>query len=91
MVNSANLPAPYGGIDQKTPIAVLKSPYCEELLNFNTTQAGLELRNGDTKYGTMPLGGGVTSHKILGMWKFNDQTIIASDTNLGLKYYTTSS
>lgn len=47
MANSANLPAPYGGMNKKTPIAALNSPYCENLINFNTTDAGIELRHGD--------------------------------------------
>lgn len=50
MSNSANLPAPYKGVDESEPKAVIKSPFCETLLNFNTTQAGITLRYGDSKY-----------------------------------------
>lgn len=50
MANSANLPAPLAGMDSTTAIADLKSPFCRNLLNFNTTEAGISLRNGDSKY-----------------------------------------
>lgn len=50
MTNSATIPAPYGGIDEKIPKAALASPFCESLLNFNFTQAGISLRKGDSKF-----------------------------------------
>lgn len=50
MTNSVNLPAPYAGVKQQIPKAALQSPYCENLLNFNVTQAGISLRHGDAKY-----------------------------------------
>lgn len=44
------MPAPYGGVDQKTPVIALQSPYCQNLLNFNVNQSGITLRNGDSTY-----------------------------------------
>lgn len=42
------LPPPYGGVDQKNPIVALQSPNCENLLNFNLSNVGAVLRNGDS-------------------------------------------
>lgn len=42
------MPAPFGGVNEQIPVAAIESPYCENLLNFNATQAGLELRHGDS-------------------------------------------
>lgn len=50
MTQSSNLPAPYKGVDQQIPTAALESPFCENLLNFNTDQLGISLRYGDSKY-----------------------------------------
>lgn len=63
MVKSANLPAPYLGQDSLTPTAVLKSPYCERLFNFNTTEAGISLRHGDDQWAKKDVNtnGGVTT------------------------------
>ena len=47
MSNSATIIAPYGGINERLPKAALQSPYCERLVNFNVSQAGISLRNGD--------------------------------------------
>lgn len=57
MTNSANLPAPYGGVDSSVPTAALKNPYCQTLLNFNVTQAGIVLRNGDSMVTRLASGG----------------------------------
>jgi len=53
VVSSANLPAPYAGVDENLPKAALRSPFCENLFNFNTNEAGISLRNGDSKYYTI--------------------------------------
>ena len=50
MTNASNLPAPYLGMDQTTPLAALQSPFCQTLFNFNVVQDGIVLRNGDSKY-----------------------------------------
>jgi len=50
VARTSNLPAPFKGIDQRTPIAALQNPFCEDILNFNVSQAGLELRNGDSVF-----------------------------------------
>lgn len=44
------MPPPYGGINEQIPVIALESPQCENLLNFNVTQEGVTLRNGDSKY-----------------------------------------
>ena len=56
------LPAPFGGVDDLTPIIALQPPYCENLLNFNVLQEGVVLRYGDKKFGvtiTQAAGGSV--------------------------------
>lgn len=56
------LPAPFGGVDDLTPIIALQPPYCENLLNFNVAQEGTLLRFGDKKFGvtiTQTAGGSV--------------------------------
>lgn len=55
-VNPIPLSAPFGGIDQTTPIQGLESPFCESLLNFNTTSGGVTLRNGDSVFAKLPAG-----------------------------------
>lgn len=67
MTNSANLPAPYAGVDDKTPTAALQNPFCENLLNFNVTQAGISLRHGDSKYAVTTFAANTKSPKALGV------------------------
>lgn len=55
-VNPIPLSAPVGGIDQTTPIQGLESPFCESLINFNVTSAGVVLRNGDSMFAVLPAG-----------------------------------
>lgn len=47
------LPAPFKGVDEQIPTIAIQSPFCENLLNFNVTRAGIELRKGDSKYKTV--------------------------------------
>jgi len=49
MTQSATLPAPYRGVNESVPLAALESPFCENLVNFNVTRAGISLRHGDSK------------------------------------------
>jgi len=58
MANSANLPAPYQGVDEDNPKAAIKSPFCENLFNFNTNSNGVSLRKGDSKGFLQALTGG---------------------------------
>lgn len=44
------MPPPYGGVNEQVPVIALQAPNCENLLNFNVTQEGVSLRNGDSKY-----------------------------------------
>lgn len=59
------LPAPFGGMDIDTPVIALRSPYCENLYNFNVVQEGVALRNGDSKYSTITQPAGGSKPKIL--------------------------
>lgn len=68
--NSANLPAPFGGIDQSIPKAALKSPFCEDLFNFNTNQIGISLRKGDSYYTNINPAGLVSTKRI---YNYGDQ------------------
>lgn len=64
MTNSANLPAPYLGVQQTVPKAGLKSPYCENLFNFNSNAIGISLRHGDSKYKLLDHGiGGIIAKR----------------------------
>lgn len=47
------MPAPYGGMNQLVPVIALQSPECENLLNFNATEQGVILRNGNSKFKTI--------------------------------------
>ena len=73
MASSANLPAPYLGVDESVPKAVVKSPYCENLLNFNTTQAGITLRNGDSKYRLVANMVGLDSQVALRLFQYGNE------------------
>lgn len=65
------LPAPYLGVNEKVPVVALQSPFCENLLNFNITQAGVELRKGDSKYRMLTVSGS-SSTTFIGMFNFGD-------------------
>lgn len=49
-MNPIPLPAPYGGINDQVPEVALRSPFCKNALNFNTTQEGMTLRHGDSQF-----------------------------------------
>lgn len=68
MSNSVNLPAPFGGIDEQTPIAAVRSPFCQELVNFNVTEAGINLRKGDSIFESINAGFDLDSIKVLGKY-----------------------
>ncbi len=88
MSNSANLPAPYAGVNKKIPIAALKSPYCSSLLNFNTTEAGIELRNGDSLWSASLAVAPKTSDTFLGMVRYGDLKLFyAAEPNSGTTRY----
>lgn len=79
MTNSVNLPAPYQGVDQTVPKAALQSPFCENLLNFNTSQAGITLRNGDVKYKVRTLSFSTSETNSLN--RYGDSKLYAVDLN----------
>lgn len=90
MANSANLPAPYGGQNTNTPQAVLSSPSCLTLFNFNTTEAGISLRNGDAKWTSQSLNtsGGVTIEEVRGLVQYGQSKLFqAVSTNLSTTRY----
>ncbi len=49
-------PPPYLGQRDDIPIAALKGPYCQRLLNFNTKNSKVSLRKTDTSFGTLAAG-----------------------------------
>jgi hypothetical protein len=87
MSNVATLPAPFRGMDQSTPIAVLQNPFCQNLVNFNVTEAGLSLRNGDSKHATLPYSA-LTYQLVMGIFAFSGQAVLVAMTSAGLRYYT---
>lgn len=44
------LPAPFQGKNTRASEMVLANPQCRDLLNFNTTENGIELRHGNPRY-----------------------------------------
>ena len=82
MSNSANLPAPFLGIKQDTPVAAIESPYCENLLNFNTTDIGVSLRNGDSTWSSTKNVAPSTTDTFVGFVKYgNTKLFYAADQN----------
>jgi len=55
-VDPIPLPPPYGGLDQTKPVIALEAPFCQSLHNFNSSQDGVTLRNGDSKYKLLTMG-----------------------------------
>lgn len=43
---------PFKGVDDQNPLIALEAPFCENMLNFNSTQGGVALRVGDKNYTT---------------------------------------
>ena len=74
MTNSSNLPAPYTGVNQTTPLAALQFPFCENLFNFNTTSAGIELRNGDASFANLSIS---NLSATIGLGKYGDTYLLA--------------
>lgn len=46
-MDPVTLPVPYMGFNQVYPLAIIRTPNAETLLNFNPTEGGLFLRHGD--------------------------------------------
>ena len=80
-MNPIPLPAPYGGINAKLPIIAIESPQCQTLLNFNVTNAGIELRKGDSVYKSFTLPLSSSTHNGLAAY---------GDSNLFLPVYNAS-
>lgn len=74
MTNSSNLPAPYRGVNQITPLAALQFPFCENLFNFNTTEAGQVLRNGDASFADLTIS---NLNSTQGIARFDDIYLLA--------------
>lgn len=68
MTNAANLPAPYGGVDETVPIASLQHPFCEYLFNCNPVSGGIAVRNGDSFYSANSGLGGNYGPRELGVY-----------------------
>ncbi len=63
------LPAPFLGVNEKVPVIALQTPYCENLYNYNVTQAGCELRKGDSKFAMLTVAGSAST-TFVGMFNF---------------------
>lgn len=75
------MPAPYGGMDLKTPIIAVQSPNCENLLNFNTTNQGVVLRMGDVRTRT---GSGASAlSAVMGLFAADALTLFAASFDAG--------
>ena len=74
------LPPPYGGVNELVPVVALESPDAENLLNFNTTRAGVVLRYGDSKYATRAISAGSTTNN--GLAAYGDTKLFALITNI---------
>ncbi len=77
MSSAANLPAPYLGVNEKDPIAAVKSPYCQNLFNFNVTTAGISLRNGDSKFSWISPAATVSTSISMGFFPYGDTKLIS--------------
>lgn len=98
MSNSVTLPPPYSGVDEQNPIQSVKHPYCEYLMNFNTTSAGIALRNGDSTFDTFTRPS--ISNTNMGLFAFGNSKLIVPikasgadirfyDAETGVNGYTT--
>jgi len=63
MSKSIPFPPPYKGQNSQIPLAVLRSPYCERLINFKTLFGKTQVRNGSSAFAvalaainTIPIG-----------------------------------
>lgn len=74
MTNSSNLPSPYTGVNQITPLAALQFPFCQNLYNFNTTSDGIVLRNGDASFADLSIS---NLNSTQGMARYGDVYLIA--------------
>ena len=83
MANSANLPAPFLGVNEKDPIAAVKSPYCESLINFNVTTAGIELRKGDSKFDWISPAASGSDSLNMGFFPYGDTKLISPVKSTG--------
>lgn len=71
------LPAPFRGIDQKTPQIALQSPFCRYSLNFHSNNIGYELRSGDIKYSRFAFATGAhDSNKVLVLANYGSSKVI---------------
>lgn len=74
MMNPIPLPPPFGGLNEQIPIAALEAPFADEMLNFNLTQGGAILRNGDSNYSSISTANNVT---LAQLYQYGDSNIFA--------------
>ncbi len=58
---------PFRGQSAQVPIAVLKSPYCEKMLNFKTKPGKVELRKGSSLFSSVSAASG---HTVVGLFSW---------------------
>jgi len=80
------LPPPYQGQFDRYPVAVMQSPYCEQLQNFNIQDGVVKIRNGDLLFCTISTTTGRTARNLS---VYADTTLIAVeiDPTLGAVWY----
>lgn len=74
MTNSTNLPAGYKGVNQASTQAALQFPFCYNLYNFNTTNNGIVLRNGDASFTNLSIS---NLNATQGMGQYGDTYLMA--------------
>lgn len=77
MANNVPLPAPFKGVDSRTPLIALQSPSARTISNFHTAPEGLVLRRGDKKYNKITFATGAdASNRVLALTSYGDTKLI---------------
>lgn len=71
---------PYQGIYDRLPAIAVQNPFCQYLLNFNISEAGLSLRNGDSvEFSYLPGAVPIRKTKRLINYSDTDMFLVVSD------------
>lgn len=73
---------PYQGIYDRLPAIAVQNPFCQYLLNFNISPAGLTLRNGDDAYFYRDTG--ATTSQIVKFAKYGDTSLFTVEKDTAL-------
>lgn len=71
--------APFKGVYEQAPYLAIQSPYCQNLINYNVTRAGIELRNGDSVFSTFE--GDISANRINRVFTYGDSKVIVITYN----------